>query len=183
MKEMKSYIKKEPSLGTELPGIVLDDVEIISKSEFNGVINQVRKKRKQISESPQKIEYPLPTICPKCESLLSEQGYCEKCEKRLCPKCYGQMSKKSVLCPCGFIFDAPIKTEHVSQITEEPEFESKDYYLEIVKEEENEDDLILESGQRNIPRICPYCRAIGWKEDICRCGYNYITKTHPGQKK
>ncbi len=128
-----------------------------------------------------------PQTCPKCHSDL-DNLYCTLCKQKICPICMTMQASHIRLCTCGYSFT---EREIMSNQTKNADNKVVENHNQAISTESKLiEDLTPGQISNNIdipldkpPRICPYCHAVGWKEDICRCGYNYLTKEYEPKKK
>jgi hypothetical protein len=154
---------------------------LIDESDFRD-LRKISKKRVMQQQDSIGDSFEIPKECPYCKNPLSRDAFCEVCGSKICPKCYSKVSAKVQQCTCGFLFKIPIQKIHQDEKIQE--FKSENMINDEKNKDSNKESEDVESKEGNIqiegniPRICPYCGAIGWKEDICRCGYDYIRKIY-----
>ena len=158
----------------------------IENTEFRD-FRKIGKRKVIQQQEPTEKEYEMPKNCPYCANPLIREGYCENCKVKICPKCYSQVSSKIQQCTCGYIFKfgipkpfSPLEPKKSALEAISSKIDQKS--IDNLSDSPSSEDINIE-GPTNIPRMCPYCGAIGWKEDICRCGYDYINKVYRPKEK
>jgi hypothetical protein len=124
---------------------------------------------------PESDLYPPPEFCPICQQPLHAGAICESCLQKICPKCLNPNPLDIRYCECGFLLpESPFPDRTSLLITDVTNSDLNDTQQPITKR--NTISPRVPADEALALRLCPYCHAVGWKDDICRCGYNYLTK-------
>lgn len=96
---------------SETRNITQDEMTNLSpeaKYKFQGFTGGELK----LMDKPAAINYPIPTNCPICKNLLTFNGICNICNKKICPRCFNAETINARDCRnCAFIFETRKKTE------------------------------------------------------------------------
>ncbi len=150
---------------------------LIDQSDFRD-LRKISKKRVIQQQDATTETYEIPKECPYCKNPLPRSAFCEICNVKICPKCFSKVSEKIQQCTCGYLFRISTQKPHLKEAIQQDASEkipqgTREEGFKMKKDgvQPSEEKIQIEG---TIPRLCPYCGAIGWKEDICRCGYDYV---------
>jgi len=113
-KNYTNQIENTPQSFSEEPvtgGFKADEMTDLSpdaKYRFQGFIGGEFKPM----DKPTNFNYQMPTSCPICKNILTLDGICHSCNKKICPRCFNAESLNALDCRnCGFIFEKRKKVE------------------------------------------------------------------------
>ncbi len=140
--------------------------------------------------------------CPHCKRMLSMGMMCHLCKIRICPQCLAPVPIDTSVCVCGYTFTSISRIVTFSKnygtklkkgnekeipirfIQSQPHMDVNTEPKSVLRvdPEKSKQSFLAIKGESTGTRFCPICHIMGWREEICQCGYNYKTKKLEGKK-